>query len=63
MTASNWQNNSIPPAILPSGSQIVIDPIINGECLLNIQQTISSGASMRVKTSKKLRVTGNLVWQ
>lgn len=58
--ASNWQNYQIPPSILPSGEQIIIDPIVQGECILSQQQIISNGATLRVNPAKKLRIVGNL---
>ncbi|MGG9971834.1 right-handed parallel beta-helix repeat-containing protein [Ferruginibacter sp. SUN002] len=58
--AANWMNNEIPPAILSGGSQIIIDPVINGECILNVDQTINSGSSIIIKADKKFTVPGNL---
>jgi hypothetical protein len=59
--ASNWSNNTIPPVILSGNAQIIIDPAINGECILNIPQIINAGSSMSVITGKKLRITGSLL--
>ncbi len=61
--AANWSESIIPPAILPTKDQIIIDPIVTGECLLNITQTISAGGNITVNTGKKFRVPGNLVIQ
>ena len=61
--ATNWSNNSIPPAVLPSGSEILINPIAGGECVLNILQTISSGAKITVISGKKLKDLGYLLIQ
>ncbi|MEO6489696.1 MAG: proprotein convertase P-domain-containing protein [Ferruginibacter sp.] len=61
--ASNWTNNIIPPAVLPSCSEIFIDPPLGQECLLNITQTISPGAKITVKTNKLFRIPGNLLIQ
>ena len=58
--ATNWSNNTIPPTILPSGSEIIINPIQGGECILNIPQTINSGAKITVISGKNFRVMGNL---
>lgn len=57
---SNWMNNEIPPAILSGNSQIIIDPVLNGECILNVDQTINSGSSIIIKADKNFRVPGNL---
>ena len=61
--AANWMNNIIPPAILPAFSEIIIDPIVNGQCVLNISQTVSKDAIITVKTGKKMIVPGTLTIQ
>lgn len=58
--AINWANGDIPPAILPAGDQIIIYPLANGECVLNVNQTVSSAASLYVVANKKFRITGDL---
>lgn len=62
-TAANWSNNLVPPAILPHGSQITINPSGTGECILNVQQRVSSSASIVVQTGKRFRIMGNLLIQ
>lgn len=59
--ASNWKNNVIPPAVLTGSEEIIIDPIANGECVLNIAQNIENGTKFTVKPGKKLRIVGNLL--
>ncbi len=63
--AANWSGGIIPPAVLPSPREIVINPSAGGECLLQIStvQTIASGAKLTVIGAKKLRVEGNLIIQ
>jgi CubicO group peptidase (beta-lactamase class C family) len=61
--AANWQNNNIPPAVLASGAQVIIDPIANGECIVNTFQTIKNGSTIKVATGKKMRVVGNILLQ
>ncbi|MEP7141917.1 MAG: hypothetical protein ABI707_03550, partial [Ferruginibacter sp.] len=58
--AVNWSNNSKPPVILPAGDYIIIDPVANGECLLNISQRIAGGSNLQVTAGKKFRIAGNL---
>jgi chitinase len=58
--ASNWSNNTIPPSTLPSGSQIIIDPSGTNECVLNVTETISAGASITVIAGKKFRIPGDV---
>ncbi len=60
---ANWSNNTIPPAVLPAFSEIIIDPIPNGQCVLNISQTIAKDAIIIVKTGKKMIVPGALTVQ
>lgn len=57
---TNWSNNTIPPGTLPAGSKIIIDPILNGECILNQTQYVSPGAIFIVLSDKKLLVEGKL---
>ena len=61
--AANWSNNTIPPAVLPAFSEIIINPIANGQCVLNITQTISKDAILTVITGKKMIVPGALTIQ
>ncbi len=58
--ASNWLNNLIPPATLNAGSQITIDPVIGGNCILNISYTLSPAAIFTVMAGKNLIIQGNL---
>jgi hypothetical protein len=58
---ANWSDGRLPPNPLPAGSLIVING--SGECVLDIAQTISSGATLRVEPGKQLRVNGNLIRQ
>ncbi len=59
--AINWLNNTKPPALLPAGSKIIIDPDAAGECLLNVVQSISAGGSIEVAAGKKFSIIGKLV--
>ena len=56
----NWSSSKIPPATLPKGSEIIINPPANGECVLDVKQTISSGAKFTVQAGAKLKIIGNL---
>lgn len=58
--ATNWSNGKIPPAILPAGDQILIYPLLNGECVLNVPQAIPSNSSLIVAKGKKFTVQSNL---
>jgi subtilisin-like proprotein convertase family protein len=61
--AANWSNNAIPPASLPSGSEIIINHTAGGQCVLNVAQTIGSGAKLTILTGKNLVVPGTLTVQ
>ncbi|MES2430242.1 MAG: glycoside hydrolase family 71/99-like protein [Bacteroidota bacterium] len=57
--ASNWLNNNKPPTDL-SGGYIFIDPVVDGECVLNIEQHVRNKNVVIVNTGKKFRITGSL---
>ena len=59
---SNWNNNVIPPSILLPGNEIIIDPQINGECILNIPYTVSKDAVFEVKPGKNLVIKSKLTF-
>ncbi|MFZ4058315.1 MAG: carboxylesterase/lipase family protein [Ferruginibacter sp.] len=58
--AFNWIENKVPPAILPECAEILINPVGNEECILNVSQTISSGARLTIANGKRFRIPGNL---
>lgn len=58
--AANWSNNSIPPAILATGSVIMINPPANAECILNVSQTVPAGSKIIVSDNKQFRIIGDL---
>jgi len=58
--AGNWTNNTIPPATISGGSEIIINPVSNGECILNVSQTVSSGGVITVEPGKKFRILSDL---
>lgn len=61
--ASNWSYGAVPPATLPAGSEIFVNPRVNGECVLNTSQTISQGAKITVMQGKKIKIPLNLTIQ
>jgi subtilisin-like proprotein convertase family protein len=58
--ASNWLNNTKPPATLPSCGRIVIDPPSGQECILSGIQHIEPGGKITVKANKKFKILGSL---
>jgi uncharacterized protein (TIGR02145 family) len=57
---ANWSNNTIPPAILPAGSVININPATGGTCILNTTQTIGVGAGLGIAANAKFVVNGGM---
>ena len=57
---ANWQNNKVPPAILNGNAVVIIDPVTGGECVVNVNEHIQNGATLKVVRNKKLRITGDL---
>jgi pimeloyl-ACP methyl ester carboxylesterase len=60
---ANWRDGNIPPAILPIGAQIYIDPMANGACLLNVSVTLPASAKITVLAGKTFTITGGLIIQ
>lgn len=58
--AANWVNRNIPPAVLPAGYSIIINPVSGGLCLLNTLQHIAKGAGIRINAGKNLVISGSL---
>jgi hypothetical protein len=50
-----------PPETLPVGITIVINPAGDGECVLDMQQTIQTNAGFQVAPGNRFRVTGDLI--
>ncbi|HEX8314315.1 MAG TPA: peptidoglycan DD-metalloendopeptidase family protein [Flavisolibacter sp.] len=59
--ATNWANEALPPAVLPAGNHIIINPVEGGECVLTTPQTIIAGAVLRVYNGKTLRTTNMII--
>jgi subtilisin-like proprotein convertase family protein len=57
---ANWSGSTIPPSPLPANSSIVINHTVGGQCVLNVSQVISAGASLTVLTGKNLVIPGTL---
>ena len=61
--ASNWENNIIPPSVLPEGDTIYIDNIPGGQCTLDTAQSVSSAGSVIIVSGKNLIIPGLLKLQ
>ena len=60
---SNWVLNKIPATTLSPGAEIIIDPFINGECLLDLERYLPAGTKLTVAPGKKLNIKGNFILQ
>jgi len=58
--ATNWLNNTIPPATLPGGSEIDINPAPGGECILNVPVNIAPLGIFMVFSNASLRILSDL---
>jgi hypothetical protein len=58
--AANWANQSVPPASVNSGNQIIINPSVGGQCILNITYHVAAGAVFTVMAGKQLTIPLNL---
>jgi len=58
---ANWSSNTVPPATITGSATIIINPPGDGECVLDVEQHISSSATLTVAEGKKFRVQGNLI--
>lgn len=60
--AANWVGNSIPPTDISGNTEIIIDPVAGGQCILNlgISQRIGPGARIIVKPSKVFVTEGDV---
>lgn len=58
--AANWVNKIKPPLVINGTYNIFIDPVSGGHCVLDVEQHITTGAVITVKTGKSLIIPGNL---
>lgn len=53
----NWTNNVVPPQPTNIGSEIIINNVSGGQCVLNIPYTVTPGTSFTILTGKTLVVS------
>ncbi len=58
---SNWDGNLIPPSTTYTGSNIIIDNVAGGNCIVNVPYSVSAGTTFKVMPGSILLVHGNLV--
>jgi C1A family cysteine protease len=58
--SNNWVNKLVPPKMLNNGL-IIIDPIADGECMLDTLQLMLPGANIEIKSGKHFILKDNVV--
>ncbi len=58
--ASNWLGNLVPPPTTYTGSQIIINNVNRGQCIMNVPYIVNAGTTFTVLPGKTLQVNGNL---
>ena len=58
---ANWENNLVPPQPTNVGSEIIINNIPGGQCLLNIPYTVTPGTSLTILTGKNMVVPSSFI--
>ena len=53
---SNWYRGIVPPTMLPAGANIVINPIVGGQCVLNTTININISHQIIVAKNKIFRI-------
>jgi len=58
--SGNWMGGNFPPNPLPLCSKIIVSPSTGNTCILDVPQTISSGANLTVTTGTNFIINGNI---
>ncbi len=61
-TPSNWAGGVVPPATIPAGTEVIINPAAGGACLLNVSEspvTFSAGSKLTVADGASFNINGN----
>jgi hypothetical protein len=53
---SNWLNNKVPPDTITAGQHIIINPVLNGACILNKPLTVRLGGKITVEANAKFEI-------
>ena len=64
-TPGNWQGGQVPPATIPSGTEVIINPAPGGQCLLDVTVnpvSFAAGSKLSVANNANLVLNGNLSW-
>lgn len=58
---SNWAGNLMPPSVTYTGSNIIINNIAGGNCIVNVPYSVSAGTTFKVMPGSVLQINGKLV--
>lgn len=58
---ANWELQRMPPFQLSSGNRILVAPVPDGECILNVTQVIQPGAVIELEADRRFRIEGGLL--
>ena len=53
----------MPPPVVPFCSEVIIDPVGNGECVVDVPVKLENGASLKIAGNKKLRLVKQVASQ
>ncbi len=59
--SNNWTNNARPVNPLTGNSQVIVDPLPGGQCLLDIPFTITAGTAFSIGMGKRLVISSDLI--
>jgi hypothetical protein len=57
---SQWQDGNKPPAVVPYGVEVIINPAGDGTCTLNTPLTMQPGSKLTIPDGKKLVVASGV---
>jgi len=60
---ANWVGGNLPPATIPSGTEIIINPAQGGSCIIDVNSsaiTFAQGSKLTVANGANLVINGNL---
>ncbi|HPH86518.1 MAG TPA: hypothetical protein PLC48_13705, partial [Ferruginibacter sp.] len=59
--AMNWTPGLVPSPTVKPGIQVVIDPIVGGQCIFTGDITVQPGGNITVKQGKSFEIIGNII--
>lgn len=59
--SNNWTDYALPVSPLAGNSQVIVDPLPGGYCLLDVPFTLAAGAAFKIGMGKQLMIPNNLI--